>query len=278
MESKEQAFLKKLRLKVTKKLNTVFVGEYHSAFKGFGLSFDSVREYQFGDDVRNIDWNVSARMNHLYIKEYMEERELSVVLMVDISGSTKFGTTRSKYDVIMEMVTLLLYLSQMNNDRISILLFSDKVDMFIKPQKGRKFILKVLDEILKCKSSGTTTNMSSALSFAHRVLKKRSVIFLISDFITQSQDYIQQLKYLQKKHDIIPVQVHDPLEKEMKFYGLVEFYDLESKNIFLSDTIPEKGKFPELVDFDNILLSTQIPIEEPILKFFEKRNRTKLVR
>ena len=124
----------------------MFVGEYHSAFKGFGLSFDEVREYQYGDDVRSIDWNVSARMNHLYVKEYIEERELSVVLMVDLSGSTEFGTKRSKRDLLLEMTTLLLYLAQMNNDRISVLLFTDRVERFIRPRTGRKFILQVLAE------------------------------------------------------------------------------------------------------------------------------------
>ena len=152
MEREELALLKKIKILTGKKLNTLFVGEYHTAFKGQGLSFDSVREYQYGDSFRNVDWNVSARMNNLFIREYIEERELSVVLMVDISGSTEFGSKRSKRDVVLEVTTLLLYLAQMNNDRISVILFSDTIEKFIKPKKGGKFILKVLDEIIKCEA------------------------------------------------------------------------------------------------------------------------------
>ncbi len=279
MESRELALLKKIKLQIGKKLNSLFIGEYHSAFKGYGLSFDSVREYQFGDDVRSIDWNVSARMNHLYVKQYIEERELSVVLMIDISGSTEFGSARSKRDVILEVATLVLYLAQMNNDRISVLLFSENVDMFITPMKGRKFILKVIDEILSCRPSSRGTNISRAIDYVRRVMKKRSVVFIISDFLDSSgEDYILKMKLLGKKHDIIPVQVWDPGEKEIKMFGLTEFVDLETGRVFLSDTVPEKGNFPLLQEFDSISLNTVEPIEVPMLKFFEKRNRTKLTR
>ncbi|HPQ54861.1 MAG TPA: DUF58 domain-containing protein [Spirochaetota bacterium] len=137
MKPEETALLKRIRIKTHRKMNNLFVGEYHSAFKGFGLNFDSVREYQYGDDVRAIDWNVSARMDHLYIKEYTEERELSVVLMVDLSGSTEFGTGRSKRDLIMETVTLLLYLAQMNNDRISVVLLLTPWRSFCAPGRGK---------------------------------------------------------------------------------------------------------------------------------------------
>jgi len=145
LESREAALLKKIRIETGKKISTLFSGSYRSAFKGYGLLFDSVREYVSGDDVRNIDWNVSARMNHLYVREYVEERELSIVLMVDISASTQFGVSRAKADVMLEFVALILYLAQMNNDRITLLLFSDRVEKFLKPRKGRKFVLKALD-------------------------------------------------------------------------------------------------------------------------------------
>jgi len=277
VESKELALLKKIKLLTGKKLNTMFIGEYHSAFKGFGLSFDTVREYQYGDDVRSIDWNVSARMNHLFVKEYIEERELSVVLMVDISGSTEFGGGTAKRDVILEVVTLFLYLAQMNNDRISVLLFTDRVERFIRPRKGRKFILKVLDEIIKWKPEGRKTDISIALDFLYRVLKKRSIILPISDFLDNKDNFLLKLRLLGKKHDIIPVQVFDPMEREMKIFGLTEFVDLESGKVFLSDSIPEKGRFPLLTEMNSIFLNTREPIELPILKFFERRNRTRLV-
>jgi len=278
LESKEQSLLKKIKFQTGRKLNTMFVGEYHSAFKGFGLSFDNVREYQYGDDIRNVDWNVSARMNHLYIKEYIEERELSVVLMVDLSGSSEFGTKRSKKDVILEVVTLFLYLAQMNNDSISVLLFTDRVEKFIKPRKGRKFILKVLDEIMKCEPKGRGTDIGHAVDFVNRVMKKRSVVLLLSDFLDNKDNYMLKLKLLGKKHDIIPIQVFDPMEKEMRFFGLTEFIDLESGKVFISDSIPEKGNFPVIQEFDSISLNTVDPIEVPILHFFERRNRTKLTK
>jgi len=275
VEGTEQSLLRKIKLQTGKKLNTLFVGEYHSAFKGFGLSFDSVREYQYGDDVRSVDWNVSARMNHLYVKEYIEERELSVVLMVDVSGSTEFGSTRSKREVILETVTLLLYLAQMNNDRISVLLFADNVEKYITPRKGRKYIMKVLDEILKCKPGNKKTDIGNAINFLQRVLKKRSVVFLISDFLDDYNSYIYKMRLLNKKHDIIPIQVYDDLERKMDIFALTEFVDLETGETFVADAVPKKNMLPELVGIDHMLLNTSEPIDKAFLQFFEKRNRTR---
>ena len=275
MESQEQALLKKIRLQPGRKLNTLFMGEYHSAFKGHGLSFDAVREYQYGDDVRSIDWNVSARMSHLFVKEYIEERELSVVLMLDLSGSTEFGSGKRKRDLILETAALFLSLAQVHNDRVSVCIFTDRVERFIRPRKGRKFILKVLDEILRCRPASRRTDISGAIGFIQRVLKKRSIVFVISDFLDPDDSFILKMKLLARKHDIIPVQVSDPLEKEAGFFGLTEFVDLETGRVFLSDTLPEKGNYPDLAGFDAIHLSTGEGIEMPILKYFEKRNRTR---
>jgi len=275
--SQELALLKKIQLLISKKLNTLFVGEYHSAFKGHGLEFDNVREYQYGDDIKNIDWNVSARMNNLYIKEYIEERELSIVLMVDISRSLYFGSQKSKKEVLLEMVTFLLYLAQMNNDRASVLLFSNLAEKYLTPQKGRKFILKVLNEIIHYTPQNKGTNIAAGINFLQRVLKKRSVIFILSDFLDVKEDYLLKLRLLSRKHDIIPIQISDPLEKEMKFFGLTEFLDLETGKVFLSDSLPEKGNFPFLNEFSTIFLNTNEPIDRPILKFFETRNKTKLM-
>ena len=218
MESQELALLKKIRLQPSRKLNTLFMGEYHSAFKGHGLSFDAVREYQYGDDVRSIDWNVSARMRHLFVKEYIEERELSVVLMIDMSGSTEFGSGQRKRDLILEVAALFLNLAQINNDRVSVCLFTDRIERFIRPKKGRKFILKVLDEILKCRPASRKTDISGAIDFIQRVLKKRSIVFIISDFLDPDDSFILKMKLLARKHDIIPVQVSDPLEKEVALF------------------------------------------------------------
>lgn len=278
MESRELALLRKIRLQPGKKINTLFMGEYHSAFKGHGLSFDSVREYQYGDDIRSIDWNVSARMRNLFVKQYIEERELSVVLMMDMSGSTEFGSGLRKRDLILEVAALFLNLAQINHDRVSVCIFTDRVERYVRPKKGRKFILKVLDEILKHRPAGRKTDLSCAIDFIQRVLKKRSIVFIISDFLCPDDSFILKMKLLARKHDIIPVQVSDPLEKESRFFGLTEFVDLETGKVFLSDAVPEKGNFPSLAEFNAISLSTAEPIEIPILKFFEKRNRTRLTR
>jgi len=276
MDSKETSFLKKLKLTIGKKLNTLFIGEYHSAFKGFGLAFDSVREYQYGDDIRSIDWNVSARMNHLYVKQFVEERELSIVIAIDISGSVYYGNGKTKRDVIIQVAALFLYLAQMNNDRVSVLLFTDRVEKFIRPRKGRKFIMKVLDDILKCEPTGKGTDISASVDFLRQVLKKRSIVIVLSDFLDNKENYLFRLKLLSRKHDIIPVQVSDPHEKEAMHAGLSEFADLETGEVFMSDIVPEKFSYPALSELDIISLSTDAPIEMPILQYFEKRNRTKL--
>jgi uncharacterized protein (DUF58 family) len=278
VDSHELGLLKKIRLQPGKKINTLFMGEYHSAFKGHGLSFDSVREYQYGDDIRSIDWNVSARMRNLFVKQYIEERELSVVLMIDMSGSTEFGSGRRKRDLILEVAALFLNLAQINNDRVSACIFTDRIERYIRAKKGRKFVIKVLDEVLKCRPESRRTNISGAIDFIQRVLKKRSIIFIISDFLDRSDSFILKMKLLARKHDVIPVQVSDPLEKESRFFGLTEFVDLETGKVFLSDAVPEKGNFPVLTEFNAIALSTMESIEIPILKFFEKRNRTRLTR
>ena len=275
MDSREIAILKKIRLETGKKINTMFSGSYRSAFKGYGLLFESVREYISGDDVRNIDWNVSARMNHLYVREYIEERELSIVLMVDISASTEFGLNRTKSDVMLEFVTLMLYLAQMNNDRISLLLFSNRVEKFIRPRKGRKFVLKVLDEIINTSAQGCGTDISCAVDFLNRVMKKRSIVFAVSDFMDSKGEYMNRLKILSKKHDVIPVQVYDPLEKGMLLPGLTELYDLESGKTFFSDYSPHSIDLPDTGFAGSLKLSTSDPIEKPVLTFFEKRKKGK---
>jgi len=271
LDSKEIALLKKIRLETGKKINTMFSGEYRSAFRGYGLSFDTVREYIPGDEVRRIDWNVSARMNHLFIKEYIEERELSLVFMVDYSGSTDFGISRKKKEVILEFLTMMLYLANMNNDRVSVILFSDKVEKYIRPGKGRKYVLKVLDEVIKCRPDSRGTDISAAADFMQRVIKKRSIVFVISDFINSKSDYLLRLRLMSKKHDVIPVHVYDPAEYGLNLFGLTEYLDMESGETFLSDSLPVKMKLPDTGEFDAIKLRTDEQIEIPVLKFFSKR-------
>jgi uncharacterized protein (DUF58 family) len=273
VRSGEAALLKRIRIKTRRRLNTLFVGEYHSAFKGRGLLFDSVREYQYGDDARDIDWNVSARMNHLFVKKYAEERELSVALMIDLSASMDFGSVRGKRELTMEAVTLLLYLAQMNNDRVTALLFTDDVEKYIAPKKGKRFILQVLDEIMSFTPKRRGTDISRAVDFLRRVLKKRSVIFVISDFL--DEDYILRLRLLRRRHDVIPVMISDPLERGFRRFALTEFVDLETGRTVLADIGPGGTADRNMENMDVIRLSTGEPIEAPILRFFEKRNRTR---
>jgi len=210
-------------------------------------------------------------MNHLFIKEYIEERELSVVFMVDLSGSTDFGVSRKKREVILEFLTMMLYLANMNNDRVSVILFTDKIEKFLRPGKGRKYVLKVLDEVIKCRPESRGTDISAAADFMQRVMKKRSVVFVISDFIDAKSDYLMRLRLMSRKHDVIPVQIYDPVEYGMNLFGLTEYLDLESGKTFLSESVPVKLKLPETGELDTIKLRTDEQIEIPILKFFSKR-------
>lgn len=270
MNNSGRGELRKIKLKTRHKLNSAFVGEYHSAFRGNGLVFDNIREYQYGDDIRNVDWNVAARFNHLYVKEFIEERELNVVLLVDVSGSLDFGSVRGKNDVALEVVTLFLYLAQMNNDSISVALFTDQVERLIRPKKGRKFILSVLNEINEYKPRSRKTNVGAALDFLARILKKRSVVIVISDFLTE--DWELHYRRLARKHDIIPVKISDPNEKPKRLWGLVDFLDLESGEVFLADTIPGLSENDEKMKVDFLELSTAEPIEKNILKYLKKKN------
>lgn len=271
MDAREIALLKKIRIETGRKIDTLYAGEYRSAFRGQGLSFEAVREYMAGDDVRSIDWNVSARMRNLFVKEYSQERELSVVLMVDLSGSTEFGSSASKRAAILEFTAMMLYLTQMNNDRVSLILFTDRVEKFLRPRKGRKFVLRVLDEVMKLKPAGRGTDIRNAADFAAKVLKKRSIIFLISDFMDTSADYISRLNHMSGRHDIICVHVTDPFEKRFPFTGLVECRDLETGKVFLSEAVPRDGAVQGTGSFDTIRLSTDKPVEVPLLRFFEER-------
>ncbi len=265
----ETPLLRKIKLNVSRALNSDYTGQYRSAFRGNGLLFDSVREYQYGDEIKSIDWKVSARMNHLYIKEYTEERELNVVIALDVSSSMNFGTGKTKSEVMLELAALFIALAQYNNDRVSILLFTDTVEWFFTPQKGRKFMLKVLNDIISYKPKSKKTDISIALDFIKKVIKRRSVVLLISDFL--SGDYIEKLKPLRRRHDFIPVAISDPAEKSLRFFGLTSFYDLESGENFFS-SIPAK-KNDAIPGFDVMRISTGVSVEESVLSFFKLRNK-----
>jgi uncharacterized protein (DUF58 family) len=205
----------------------IFAGEYHSAFKGRGIAFSEVREYQYGDDIRSIDWNVTARFNHPYVKVYEEERELTVMLLIDVSGSGSFGTTVGfKRDIMTEVAAVLAFSAIFNNDKIGVIFFSDMVEKFIPPQKGRKHILRIIRELLDFSPESRKTSLSEPLRFLTNALKKRCTAFIISDFLVP--DFEEALRIASNKHDVVALKVSDPLEKNIPDVGLVKVYDSET--------------------------------------------------
>ena len=224
--------LKKVRqieIKTRGLSQNIFAGEYHYAFKGRGMTFSEVREYQYGDDIRDIDWNVTARHNRPYVKVYEEERELTVVLLVDVSGSGNFGAVGSiKREQIAEIAGTLAFSADQNNDKIGVIFFSNKIEKFIPPKKGRKHVLLILRELLDFKPDNNGTNIEFALKFLTDALKKRCTTFMISDFIDDN-DYTKAMTIAGKKHDLTAVQVYDKRDASMPNVGLVKFYDSETQ-------------------------------------------------
>ena len=205
----------------------IFAGEYHSAFKGRGIAFSEVREYQYGDDIRSIDWNVTARFNHPYVKIFEEERELTVMLLIDVSGSGNFGTTVSfKKDIMTEVAAVLSFSAIFNNDKIGVIFFTDKVERFIPPQKGRKHILRIIRELLDFKPESQKTNLDEPLRFLTNAIKKRCTAFVISDFMVP--DFEEALRIASNKHDIVALKVYDKVEQSIPNIGLIKVCDSET--------------------------------------------------
>lgn len=219
--------VRKIEIKSRGLTQQVFAGQYHSAFKGKGMTFSEVREYQYGDDIRAIDWNVTARFNHPYIKVHEEERELTVMLLIDVSGSGDFGThMQLKKDLITEVAAVLSFSAIDNNDKIGVILFSDKVEKFIPPQKGRKHILRIIRELLEFKPENNGTDISESLRYLTNAIKKRCTAFLISDF--RDTGYARSLQIANNKHDIVALHVHDRRERELPNIGLIRVRDNET--------------------------------------------------
>lgn len=236
MDTKE--LLKKVRkieIKTRRLSDHIFSGEYHTSFKGRGMTFSEVRQYQFGDDVRAIDWNVTARYNEPYVKVFEEERELTMMLMVDISGSENFGTQAGfKKDIITEIAATLAFSATQNNDKIGLILFSDKIELYVPPKKGRSHVLRIIRELIEFEPQSKKTDISQALRFLSGIMKKKAIVFLISDFI--ADDYEQTLKIAGKKHDITGVRVYDIREEYMPDIGLVNMADAETGDLMLVNT------------------------------------------
>ncbi len=227
--------VRKIEIRTKGLVNQIFSGEYHSVFKGRGMAFSEVREYQLGDDIRSIDWNVSARFNHPFVKVFEEERELTVMLLVDVSGSGEFGTvTQLKKEVAAELCAVLAFSALQNNDKVGVIFFSDVVEKFIPPKKGRSHILRIVREVLDFRPERRSTRIAEGLRYLTSDIKKRSIAFLISDFLDEGYD--DALKIAAKKHDLIGVRLHDPREGELPGVGLVRFRDAESGEALWADT------------------------------------------
>lgn len=227
--------VRRIEIKTRGISNQLFSGEYHSAFKGRGMSFSEVRGYQYGDDVRSIDWNVTARLNEPYIKVFEEERELTVMMMVDLSGSAFFGTTTQfKTELMTELSAVLAFSAITNNDKVGLLLFTSKVEKFIPPKKGKTHILRIIRELVEFEPGFRQTNVSEALQYLNRVLKKRTIVFLLSDFL--DEDYHQPLNIAARKHDVIGMRISDPREERLPDSGLMLSVDEETGQEVLIDT------------------------------------------
>ncbi len=289
MDTKE--ILKKVRsieIKTKGLSNHIFAGEYNTAFKGRGMTFSEVREYEIGDDLRTIDWNVTARYNSPFVKVFEEEREITLMLMVDVSSSSSFGTNkRFKRELVSEISAVLAFSAIKNNDKVGVIFFSDKIEKFISPSKGKKHILRIIKEILTFKSTSKKTNIKKALEYFNRVTKKRSICFLLSDFF--DSDFFDPIKLSAKRHDLVAVNTLDSRELEIPNVGLLSLQDSEEENEILVDSSDRKfrenfknqqlfrleilKKELRLSGADYIQLLTQEDIISPLINFFKKRKK-----
>ncbi|MGD0341010.1 MAG: DUF58 domain-containing protein [Bacteroidales bacterium] len=278
--------VRKIEIKTRGLTRHIFAGEYHSAFKGRGIAFSEVREYQYGDDIRSIDWNVTARFNHPYVKVYEEERELTVMLLIDVSGSGSFGTAVNfKRDVMTEVAAVLSFSAISNNDKIGVIFFSDKVEKFIRPQKGRKHILRIIRELLDFKPESRRTSLDEPLRYLTNAIKKRCTAFVLSDFITPG--FEEALRIASNKHDIVALKVYDPMEASLPDVGLIKVEDSESGGerwIDTSSAAARKaynewwvGHMAEIKSVfkrcgvDSTCISTGEDYVKPLIKLFENR-------
>ncbi|HUX61681.1 MAG TPA: DUF58 domain-containing protein [Ignavibacteriaceae bacterium] len=269
-------------------VNQVFSGEYHSVFKGRGMEFSEVREYQFGDDIRNIDWNVTARFGHPFIKVFEEERELTVILMVDLSGSLNFGSAeKTKQEVAAELSAILAFSALKNNDKVGLILFTDKIEKFVPPRKGNKHVLRIIREVLSFEPEGKSTSIKGALEYMNNAIKKRSIVFLLSDFMDSGFEKI--LRIVGKRHDLIGVVLNDKREEEIPKVGVVRFTDSETgqerwidtsnpMTQFLLKEMREKKAAQQKTLFltsrvDSIRIQTGQNYIKPLVQFFRLREK-----
>lgn len=282
--------IRRIEIRTRRLVNDSFAGEYHAVFKGRGMEFDEVRPYQPGDEVRIIDWNVTARTGQLFVKRYVEERELTVMLLVDASGSGQFGTVqRFKREIAAELGAVLAFSAITNNDKVGLIVFTDKIELFISPRKGRRHVLRLIRDLLAFEPAGHGTDLKLALDTINRVLKRRSIVFLISDFLVPPESYRSVLQVSNRRHDVIAASLSDPREMELPNVGLLALQDAETGQIQWVDTSDRRWReaFQERVNelhagrervfrrskVDRIALTTDADYVTPLTVFFEKRAR-----
>ncbi|MCQ2225467.1 MAG: DUF58 domain-containing protein [Paludibacteraceae bacterium] len=278
--------VRKIEIKTRGLSRNIFAGEYHSAFKGRGMAFAEVREYQYGDDIRNIDWNVTARFNKPFIKVFEEERELTMMLLVDVSASGDFGTqVQKKKDMMTEIAATIAFSAIQNNDKIGVIFFSDKIEKFIPPQKGKKHVLYIIRELLGFEPESKKTNIEEALIYLTNAIKKRCTAFIISDFI--DKDFKKSLTIANRKHDMVALQIYDKREAELPSVGLIRMKDAESGEDIWIDTSSAKARniyhqnWKEQQDrvkqtlsqcgVDNVAISTDEDYVKALMKIFKQR-------
>ena len=280
--------VRRIEIRTNRLVNESLAGEYHSVFKGRGMEFSEVREYQFGDDIRSIDWNVTSRMGHPYVKKHVEERELTVILLVDFSGSGEFGTRRQfKREIEAEICAILAFSAIKNNDRVGLIAFTDRIETFLSPRKGKEHVLRVIREVLYYRPRGRATDLAMALQYMYRTITKRAVVFVVSDFLAQG--FEQPLRVAARKHDVIAITVTDPREEDLPPIGLLDLEDAETGARVLVDASDRRtrARFKEWAALrrtaretlfranaiDNLELFTDRPYEVPLIRFFHRRAR-----
>ncbi len=280
--------IQKIHIRTNYIVNDMFAGEYESAFRGRGMEFEEVREYTPGDDIRDIDWNVTARFGHPFVKVYREERELTIMLLVDVSSSSLFGSQKQlKQELAAEIASVLAFAATKSNDKVGLIIFSDHIESFIPPQKGNNHVWRVIKEVLEHTPAATQTDIAGALNYLNKIARRRVVTFLVSDFI--ADNYEKALRATNKKHDVIAVPITDPRELEFPKAGIVELQDAETGETMLVDSSDEhfrKGyrllaekRLNDTFDLfrsakvDYIDIRTNIPYIEPMMKFFRMREK-----
>lgn len=286
-----QELLRKIRrieIRVRRILNTAFLGEYHSVFRGRGIEFSEVREYVPGDDIRAIDWNVTARLGYPYVKQFVEERELTVLLVVDVSASGNYGSSGpSKREIATEVAALLAFSAIRNNDKVGLVAFSDRVEKYVPPRKGQQHVLRVIRELLFLEPRGRGTRIAEALAYVDRLQKRRSVVFLISDFL--SEGYDARLRVTGRRHDVIAIAINDPRERELPAAGLLALEDAETGEMITIDAgdarvreeyrrlagevVRQRNSTLEAVKVDRVEVATNGGYVEPLARLFRRRAR-----